>query len=99
MFPRKILIRERFRTINRRTPCPISIQEISSLNHEIFNLKCTVAYIYSLLALYRGKEEGKSGGGLGVIFFFFFIKKLNNNNNNKKTPPHGCVGRKRGKRV
>lgn len=62
MFPRKILIRERFRTINRRTPCPISIQEISSLNHEIFNLKCTVAYIYSLLALYRGKEKGKSGG-------------------------------------
>ena len=38
MFPCEILIRKRFRAVNRCTPGSISIQEIPSLDHEIFNL-------------------------------------------------------------
>lgn len=68
MFSRKILIRERFRSINRHTPCPISIQEISSLNHEIFNLVHSVYIFLVSLIVKGGCKENKttvSGGKEG----------------------------------
>lgn len=66
MFPRKILICKRFRAIDRCAPRPVSIQEIPSLNHEIFDLGARVCIFFSVLSLYLMQEERK-GGGRGNI--------------------------------